>query len=187
MTSRMLLVAALATVAIPVAADAKGKDDHPAKGGSKVTKPAKPKKAKPVPAAIKDCAADGDLDAVYSPGALNNALKRFPADVGTYTDCKDLLRFARAAGPVVPVNKRVARVRTLCIGSAYEVSVAKGTKTIGTATTKSCKRHTRVTKVPVTATFSKRKGRESKGTVTVRPGGKTLTFAVRLTGRKIAD
>ncbi|MCW3014069.1 MAG: hypothetical protein JWO02_1161 [Solirubrobacterales bacterium] len=173
----LLALSTVALVAIASPASAK-KNEASSKGPSA--------KTKPLPAAVKDCAADGDLDRVYSPGALLNALKRFPADVGTYTDCADVLRFARSAGPVLPVGKTTARLRARCVGSAYGVTISVKGTTVGTATVPSCKSGgTKLVRVPVTTSGAKKTKRHDLATVVAKPDGKTLRFVVRLSGRKL--
>jgi hypothetical protein len=147
-------------------------------------------KVKPVPAAVKDCAADGDLDKVYSPGALTLALKRMPTDVGEYTQCPDVLRAARAAVPVLPVTKkhatRVARLRARCAGAAYSVTIAVKGTTVGTATVPACKKgRTKLVRVPVTSTGFVKARHHALATVVEKPGAETLQFVVRLSGHKI--
>lgn len=169
---------AIAGIAVPASAKPSGPKDRPARPA--LTKPAK---AKPVAAAVQDCAADGDLDRVYAPGQLRRALRNFPADVGTYTDCQDVLRYALAAGPVVPVKRGTARLRATCAGAAYDVTISVDGATIGTATVPSCTRGARIVRVPVTVTRAKVR-HHRLATVVAKPGGKTLQFVIRLTGHK---
>jgi hypothetical protein len=173
-----LTILAVAGLAVPASARTHPADSH----GSK-SKPVQVKKVKPVPAAVQDCAADGDLDRVYAPGLLRRALRNFPADVGTYTDCQDVLRYAMAAGPVLPVNKRTARLRAKCTGATYDVSIAVDGTTIGTATVPACKRGAKIVRVPVTVTRAKVR-RHRLATVVAKPDGKTLQFVIRLAGHK---
>jgi hypothetical protein len=44
---------------------------------------------------IRDCADDGRLDRDYSQADLRRALAALPADVDSYTDCRDIIRDAR--------------------------------------------------------------------------------------------
>jgi len=148
--------------------------------------PALAKKRPPkLPAPVRDCATDGDLDRVYSPGELTRALRNLPSDVATYTNCRDVLRFARAAGPVVPVHKRTARLRSLCTGAAYPVSILVNGTTLGSATVPACRANrTKIVRVPVGRTGQRKARRHSRATIVAKPGGKTIQFVVRLTGRK---
>ncbi len=178
-------VAAL-TVAAPATTAAIGKG-APAKapattsGQAKGTIKARPR---PVPAAIKDCAADGDLDKVYAPGVLKRALKRLPADLGAYTDCPDVLRFAAAAGPVLPVNKRTARLRAKCTGASYGVTIAVGDRAIASATVPACRKGAKIVRITVTPSGAAKAGKRGLATIVATPGGKTLQFVVRLAGRR---
>lgn len=179
-----LKIAALAaatalTVAAPAAAAPK---KAPATAPS-----AKKAPAKKYAAAIADCVADGDLDKVYSPGHLKNALRKMPTDVATYTACNDVLRFARSTGPVIPVNKTTARVKMRCVGSrSYEVTLSVGSRTLGTATVPKCKSgRTKVVRVPVTQTLA-RKARIKKQLVTIvaNVGDLEIQYVARLTGHR---
>lgn len=183
-------IATAALLAIAAAPATAKRDDHPSRGDKPTAKTSPSdtskgkSKTKPVSAAIKDCAADGDLDAVYSPGALTRALKRLPADVGTYTDCPDVLRFARTAGPVVPLSRTSARLRAQCTGSAYEVTISVAGTEIGSATVPACKRRAKIVRVPLSVAQAKKQGRRRPlATIVAKPDGKTLQFVARLTGR----
>lgn len=193
------LLAAGTTVLLAASPAAAKRDDHPTAktkapaAGAPTTadqytgkgKGKAPAKVSPSAAAIKDCAADGDLDAVYSPGALTIALRRMPTDLGAYTDCGDVLRFARTAGPSLPASKRSVRLRARCTGAAYEVTVAVGGTTLGTATVPACTRAAKVVRVPLSAPLAKQKGkRRALATVVAKPEGRALQFVARLTGRR---
>lgn len=180
-----LALAALAVGAVPVVAAPK---ERPAT--TPTTKVAPKKKSAPLPAAVRDCAPDGDLDRVYSPGHLKLALRKVPTDAATYTYCEDVLRFARTAGPSLPVtgrSKGTARFRARCTGEAYEVTVSTAGKLLGKATVPACRSgRTKVVRVPVGATGA-RKARGRKpglAQIVAAPGGIELKFVQKLVGRR---
>lgn len=148
------------------------------------------KKGAPLPAAVRDCAPDGDLDRVYSPGHLKLALRKVPTDAATYTYCEDVLRFARTAGPSLPVTgkrKGTARFRARCTGEAYEVTVSSAGKLLGTATVPACRSgRTKVVRIPVGATGARKARGRKAGLVQVvaAPGGIELKFVQKLVGRR---
>lgn len=47
---------------------------------------------------IRDCARDGDLDRNYSERELRQAYNNLPTDIDEYTNCRDVIRQALAAG-----------------------------------------------------------------------------------------
>src|SRR5215213_1065793 len=47
---------------------------------------------------LRDCADDGVLQGTYSPSELRKARKNIPTDTDEYTDCRDVLARAGAAG-----------------------------------------------------------------------------------------
>src|SRR5215212_2766923 len=47
---------------------------------------------------LRDCADDGVLQGNYSPSDLRKARKNIPTDTDEYTDCRDVLARAAAAG-----------------------------------------------------------------------------------------
>ncbi len=49
---------------------------------------------------LRDCADDGVLQGDYSPSELRKARQNIPADTDEYTDCRDVLARAAAAGVV---------------------------------------------------------------------------------------
>jgi len=175
----------LATAAFVAAAPASA--DKPSGKGPSGTAPSTTKKpAKKPSGPIADCAADGDLDRVYSPGTLQRALRRLPADIGTYTYCPDVLRFARTAGPVLPVTRRFARFRARCTGADYEVTISVGDKLLGTATVKKCRRArgSRIVRIPVGTLGTKKAAKGALATIVAKPGDETLQFVARLAGRR---
>jgi len=182
-----LAAATALTVAAPTAAV--GKKPSPKKSPSAKKAPDKKAPSKKYAAAIADCIADGDLDKVYTPGALKKALAKMPTDVGAYTACPDVLRFARSAGPVVPVTKKGARLRARCVDAAYKVTLSVGETTLGSTTVPACKGgRTKIVRVPLTAPGTATKGARKKKLVTIvaEPAGMKLQFVARLTGRKVS-
>lgn len=182
MISLRAVALAAATVLIAAAPAAAAPKKGPATSPSGKKAPAKKHTG-----AIADCVADGDLDKVYSPGHLKRALRTMPTDVATYTACNDVLRFARSTGPVVPVNKKTARVKMRCVGSrAYQVTLSVGTRTLGTATVPKCTSgRTKVVRVTVAQTLA-RKARIKKQLVTIVAdvGDLEIRYVARLTGQR---
>jgi hypothetical protein len=43
---------------------------------------------------IQDCAADGDLDGIYTKGTLRLALRVLPSDIDQYTNCRSVINRA---------------------------------------------------------------------------------------------
>ena len=147
-------------------------------------KPKPPNKPKTSPAdrVLRDCVADGDLDAVYKTGAVKLALRRMPKDVRDYTDCAAVLRARITAGRTVFVKRHRARLKVACTRAQYVANILIGDTVLAAGAVPACRRGTRVVSLPALApralTRAARKHRTAR--VVLSPRGMVLSFMVEL-------
>ena len=74
-------------------------------------------------AVVRDCAADGSVDGDYSDSDKRAALKRIPADLEEYSDCRSVIGASIGGGPKAGVSKNNRDAAAAASGSAAAKSL----------------------------------------------------------------